>query len=240
MNCVEFEHEWAEQIETRTPCWSLAAEQHLHDCAECQSLVRADAQVDAAITAWRNIPMPVVSTSRLLTAVLAERKPRLAVSPESSQARTKSLVQTGWVTVTAAATLMIVGWSLWQPSRISPREPAALAQTTEDSVPVTATVAELWLDVREGSASAARRTVTSWDQFPAMTPFARPDFARTEAPPPEALREELPTPPPAPPRSTSSELLSGWSNLSKPLGQQVGTAFQFLGTVLPDDHPPAS
>lgn len=238
MNCTEFEHEWLEQIAARTPGWSSAAQQHLEHCPDCAALVSAGSLVDSAIAAWKSDPIPPAPTARILAALTAELTSRPTARPEFIPARRPTrFVSAGWVTATAATTLAIVGWSLWQQAIVPAPQPelAVTTVTNDEPVPVTATVAEFWHDVREGSASAARQTVHSWDQLPTMAPFTR-TAAALPVPPDTAP----PLTSPAVTRSTSSELLSGWSNLSKPLGQHVGTALQFLGTVLPSDAPPAS
>ncbi|MBI1347671.1 hypothetical protein GC163_15455 [bacterium] len=242
MNCTDFEQEWSEQLDSTPPEWSAAATVHLADCADCRRWLALQSVMDRAIEDWKQQPIPSISTDRILAAILAVQADQSVVVaradvPVSRPSRALSTISASLMTTVTAMTLLIVGWSFWQPDELvkSPSV-AELEAVPEDVAPVTATVAEFWQDVRTGSAHAAQRTVQTWDQLPTITQRVR---VTANTPPAESNAVPAPIEVDSP-SSPRTELISEWSNLTRPLGQKVGTALQFLGTVLPSEAPPAS
>ena len=238
MNCTEFEQELIEQVEASDALWSEGAARHLAECPRCRSSVKALSTLDQAITAWKSTPLPSPPTEKLVAILRHEAaslsQPMIVRSerPSSTQWSAAS-----WMTTAAACTLLLMGWTLWKQPAIPQPDSGlpALASSADETLPVTTTVADLWHGVRDRSATVARQTLSSWDQMPAIAPMTNTELPPNLDPDFQPVMTQH-----SAIRSTSSELLSGWSNLSKPIGQQVGTALQFLGQVIPTDPPPAS
>lgn len=238
MNCTEFEQELIEQVEASDARWSEAAARHLAECPQCRSSAKTMSTLDQVITAWKSTPLPSPPTDKLVAILRHEAaslsQPMIVLSERPSSTRWSAA---SWMTTAAACTLLLLGWAFWkQPASPQTASSSQIVTASADEIPpVTATVADLWHGVRDSSATVARQTISSWDQMPAIAPVTNTE------PPPNTDPELQPVlTQHSAIRSTSTELLSGWSNLSKPIGQQVGTALQFLGQVIPTDLPPAS
>ncbi len=255
-NCTDLEAEWAARLGSELPPdagWSAAAEAHFASCADCRRRRATEACLDEAISAWRKSPQPVVDLDALTERLLADAgswQPSTAAPAWQPQLPSRLPPVRVFAAVLATAALVLIAVLVWQPADPTeivltpPAVPAAAGLPGEvpgpdtgrdvDEValaasPVTETVAALWHDVRAQSSAVAHNTVASLDRLPTVHVSPNIEVSLSNS---EEFNTESPT--------SGNDRPATWLDWSRPLGQQVGGAFRFLGDALPGDTSPAT
>lgn len=232
MNCKELELEWCDRLQSPThPAedWSPAALQHFAVCDSCRQQHAADGVLERAINVWQRQPQPewTPDCAAYLGELVSDSQPQVVPAGGRPLSTGDGAgVLAALLASCAVAVMALVGIS--SNERVRGTVPnggslTAQATSTAPGLEVTAFMSELWQGMRHGSANAAQLTVASLsfpasssDQSDPTLPEAADDLASTE-------ETSLP-----------------WLELGRPVSEQIGAAFRFLGDVLPTSEDSAS
>ena len=220
MNCIEFEAELENQVETRCAI-TLAAMEHASQCPECRVAWQIHQQLEVAIAAWQ----PVEGSSDLSDRVLMQlqMKDPGAFSNASVPASNRKFS----VLVATVVCLLIVivhlkDFSGNHSNQLAQRSPTTVRETdvSNPQLDVSETLSEVFSDLRSEYREIASETRSAAMDLVNRLPGQMDIFIPAE-------RDDVVVP------STTNDVSRFWA----PIGSRVETALGFLWQAVPAEIP---